>query len=144
MHTKVRYRSICLLFITVTLLMTLPLVSQAEIKAMWGVRGEVWGMFSKSQKLLYMTGALDGMSFAEKDDQITYSTSCESYIKALDQFYEDYRNELIPAIYALQIASMEMQGEDKEKVEKHLRFLRALFHDERKKRTQQKDSGDKQ
>jgi hypothetical protein len=79
---------------------------------------------------------------SEFKEQVTYATSHESYIKALDQFYEDYRNELIPAIWLFKVASMEMQGVDEDEVEEELRKLRAQFHRKEKERTQEETSDD--
>ena len=131
-------------FLTAIFLMSLPPISQAEIPVWW-VKAKAWGKLSKKEKLVYASGVLDGLIFAvesEFKEQITYSTSHESYIKALDQLYEDYRNELIPAVWLFKVASMEMQGVDEEQVDKELRTLRAQFHGKEKERAQQEESGD--
>ena len=134
------------LLLTVISLMTLPPVSQAEIPVWW-VKAKAWGTFSKKEKLMYASGALDALIFAvenEFKEQVTYSTSHESYIKSLDEFYEDYRNELIPAVWLFKVASMEMQGMDEEEIDNELRKLRAQFHKKEKERVQQEDSDDEQ
>lgn len=85
---------------------------------------------------------MDGLGFAETkimaerkiqvEPSISFS-SFEQIHKALDQFYSDYKNELIPASLALKVLSMELKEESKEAVEKELQRMRRQVQDERKK-----------
>jgi hypothetical protein len=47
-------------------------------------------------------------------------------MRALDQFYSDYRNEKILVVYALRVISMELKGASKEAVDLELRKLRGM------------------
>jgi hypothetical protein len=44
-------------------------------------------------------------------------TSLDHLVKALDQFYQDYRNEKILIVWALRVISMELRGESKDAVD---------------------------
>jgi hypothetical protein len=75
--------------------------------------GERWRTFEKLEKTFYVQGILDGLIFAESKIQgvkISYKTSIEHFLKALYQFYTDYKNELIPVPFALKVISRELNG----------------------------------
>ena len=79
----------------------------------------------------YLKGLYEGlqMGFAftseEGFKQVYYlDTSKEHLVTALDQFYQDYRNEQIPAVLALQVIAMELRGDPKEEIDSELRRMR--------------------
>ena len=89
---------------------------------------------------MYVSGLLDGLVFGDKKIQgeaISYDTSYEHLIKALDHFYADYKNELIPVPFALKIISIELAGRSKAEIDKQLEWLRKLFLDAQKHKSLQ-------
>jgi|GEM_PF-2861883 sugar-specific transcriptional regulator TrmB len=137
---------VTLLFISVIPQLTLPPVCHADIKV-WGIRGEMWDkVMSESDKRFYIQGMLDALIAAEEYSKkpISYSTSIENYIKALDQFYNDYRNELIPVFWGLRIVSLELKGSSQIEVDQELRDLRKRFHKIAEEMSHEKDPSDKQ
>ncbi len=82
-------------------------------------------------KQYYLKGLLEGLqmglAFTSEEGlkQVYYfDTSREHLVTALDQFYQDYRNEQIPAIQALQIIAMELRGDTEEEIDSELRRMR--------------------
>ena len=115
--------------ITIALLLFVSSYSYSEIKVGW-VRAGSWNKMSEVQKLLYLAGFFDAWAIAsdtEKGD-VTTSVSLEVYVRGLDKFYGDYRNDLIPAMFALQIVSKEIQGQELEVIENTKRKLRKYSH----------------
>ena len=99
----------------------------------WWVRGEAWGNLGKGDKSLYVQGVLDGLVFAGgkiEDVVISYKTSTRDLVAALDTFYEDQKNELIPVPFALKITSMEISGVEKLKVDAELEKMRKYFYEQ--------------
>ena len=89
----------------------------------FGMDGRIWAMLSelpndgKVEKLLIIRGIYDGLMFGRSPFIHEYytKTSFEHLITAVDQFYNDYRNQKIPVVLALRIISMELRGVSKEK-----------------------------
>lgn len=61
-------------------------------------------------------------------------TTYEHLVKALDQFYADYRNEKVFVSLALQVIAMELRGEPSERVEERLRWVRNVASEAERKR----------
>lgn len=82
----------------------------------------------KLEKLLLVRGIYDGLMFGQSVILSHYytKTSYEHLIRALDQFYSDYRNEKILVVYALKVISMELTGASKEEVDLELGKLRRM------------------
>ena len=97
----------------------------------FSVRGEMWNdLFRESSKLIYVMGLMDGLILSEKETQDEYlgsGLSSTQYVSALDQFYKDYKNSLIPVPLALTIITSEVRGKNKKDIEKELIELRAIF-----------------
>lgn len=97
-----------------------------------GVRGLHWQKLDNNQKLLFLSGLFDGLYFADNkidDEKVEFNTSLDHISRAIDQFYEDYRNELIPVSYSIKVISMELSGKSSEAIEKEIKLLRKLFYD---------------
>lgn len=138
-----KHRVACFAMLIALSIVAFPRYSCAKVKVWW-VKADAWQIFSKMEKSTYITGVLDALIFAQNDfsNAVSYATSQENYINALDDFYKDYRNSLIPAVCAIRIVSLEMKGESKEVIEEELRSLRSQFHEFEKKRSQDKASSD--
>jgi|GEM_PF-6582896 len=82
----------------------------------------------KLEKLLLVRGIYDGLMFGQSVilDFYYTKTSYEHLMRALDQFYGDYRNEKILVVYALRVISMELKGASKGEVELELSKLRRM------------------
>ncbi len=99
------------------------------------MRGEGWRKVGNLAKTLYVQGVLDGLIFADSKVQgveISYKTSLEHLVNALDQFYADYKNEMIPVPFALKVISLELSGAPKSVVNEELERLRQLFYEMKK------------
>lgn len=126
--------------VTVIILFSIGIrTAEAEI-TVWGLRGGLWGKLHSSIKTMYLQGLLDGLAFANSEvqgEKISKATSHEHLVKALDQFYTDYRNELIPVPFALKVISMELAGRENLEIDKELESLRRQFLDIQKKKAKQ-------
>ena len=104
--------------------------SLAAQTSVWWMRGEGWRTFEKPEKSLYVQGVLDGLIFADSKVQgvkISYDTSLEHLVIALDQFYSDYRNELVPVPFALKVISQELSGISQSVIDQEITSLRQQF-----------------
>ena len=94
--------------------------------------GSAWSKLSDAgscfEKLILVRGIYDGLMIGHSPVMKDYSTktSYDHLIKALDQFYGDYRNEKIPVVSALRVISMELRGASKDDVDLELRRLRTI------------------
>ena len=116
------------LIVGLAVLLSCPIAS-SDI-GVWGVRGQVWAMLSDIEKNMYVAGVMDGLIFAKGNVQgveISYDTSSQRLRSAIDQFYADYRNELIPVPFALKVISLELAGTPETIVDKELESLRQQF-----------------
>lgn len=97
--------------------------------AFFWVRGNAWEKFSNMDKLAYVSGLMDGLLFGEECSIVKLADNVDEngYIKALDQFYDDYRNALIPVPFAFKIIKMELSGESKDLIEMHISGMRQQF-----------------
>jgi len=120
-----------------TLIMTLALyhIAVCENSVKIAAAGNYWELLSTSPnphlcKIYFVRGIYEGLVIGDskKLDHFYTKTSYETLIKALDQFYEDYRNENIFVVDALTVISMELRGTNKETVDKKLRLLRKSTH----------------
>lgn len=98
----------------------------------FGLDGRIWNMLKEPddvlQKMAIVRGIYDGMMFGHSPDINLYytKTSLDHLVKALDQFYQDYRNEKVLIVWALRVLSMELRGESKDAVDSELRRVRKL------------------
>ena len=126
------FRYVILLF--TFFMLVLPTSVHAGV-SVWWMKGEAWRAFEKLEKTFYVHGILDGLIFAESKIQaveISYKTSVEHLLEALDQFYTDYKNELIPVPFALKVISMELNGTPQSEISEELQRLRQQFHESQK------------
>jgi hypothetical protein len=145
MKKQVRKSVTAILILAGLFLLSDAAVSHAA--SVWWVRGGAWNtIMTDSEKRFYIQGLLDGL-IVEKSIEISYKISYEISLdncrKALDQFYKEYKNELIPAFWAVRIVSMELRGVSKETIEAELRALRSQFHKLQEEKPQKKDLSDK-
>ena len=82
-------------------------------------------------KQYYLKGLYEGLqmgfTFTSQEglkQAYHFDTNREHLARALDQFYQDYRNQQIPAILALQVIAMELRGDPKEEIDSELRRIR--------------------
>src|SRR6266566_1677667 len=82
-----------------------------------------------SEKLFLVRGIYEGLILGRSSalNQFYTKTSYDHLIRALDQFYSDYRNEKLPVVVALRVISMELRGVSKEEVDTELRRLRTIM-----------------
>jgi hypothetical protein len=98
----------------------------------FGLDGRIWNMLKEPddvlQKMAIVRGIYDGLMFGHSPDINLYytKTSLDHLVKALDQFYQDYRNEKVLIVWALRVVSMELRGESKDAVDSELRRVRKL------------------
>jgi hypothetical protein len=110
------------------LIMFFSLHAQAGV-GFFGMEAESWNKFSDGDKYMYVQGLFDGLVFSELNIQgvsISTDLSVPQYVRAIDKFYSDYRNYLIPAPFVLKIITMELNGEPKEVIEAELSEQRKL------------------
>lgn len=62
---------------------------------------------------------------AEHPFPYTYRVSPDQMVKALDKFYQDFRNMNIRILDAMHVAKMEITGKDPEAIEWQIRYYRA-------------------
>jgi hypothetical protein len=137
---KMSYVAVTLFIVIVIILFSIGIrTAEAEI-TVWGLRGGLWGKLDSSIKYMYLQGLIDGLAFANDEvqgEKISKRTSHEHLIKALDQFYTDYRNELIPVPFALKVISMELAGREKLEIDIELELLRRKLLEIQKKKAKQ-------
>jgi len=82
-----------------------------------------------SEKLFLVRGIYEGLILGRSSalNQFYTKTSYDHLIRALDQFYSDYRNDKLPVVVALRVISMELKGASKESVDTELRRLRNIM-----------------
>ena len=101
----------------------------------FGLNGLEWGTLSKlpaggkQEKMLIVRGIYDGLWMSKALEKGYYCTkrSYGQQVKALDNFYTDYRNYNIPLINALQVVCYELKGESEAGIESLLRRLRQHY-----------------
>lgn len=87
-------------------------------------------------KTYFVRGIYEGLSFGQGAMQSLYytETSYEHLVKALDQFYADYRNEKVFVGMALRVIAMELRGESPESIDEYLRRIRKAASEVERKR----------
>ena len=103
-----------------------------EVK--FGLDGRSWNnlnkfpTFAQVGKLLMVKAIYDGLWFGQSPltDQYYTNTGIDHLVRALDQFYKDYKNEKILVVHALLVVSMELRGEPEEKIQDTIRKFRSL------------------
>jgi len=111
------------------LIMAFSLHAQAEI-TFYGMKAESWNKFNKDNKLLYVQGLFDGLAVSGcKFHEVEISTdlSIYQYVNAIDKFYSDYRNSLIPALFVLKVITLEVNGASKDVIEVEVINYRKQF-----------------
>ena len=115
---------------TVAVLFFLMTTTANAGASLWGIRGELWQKNNEFQKFMYVQGVLDGLVFSEftiHETKVTTSIDSLQYVKAIDTLYGDYRNQLIPVPFLMRIITLELNGEEKNIIEKELTSYRAYF-----------------
>lgn len=105
-----------------------------------GVNGKTWNGWSKLEdelgkemagvaKYCFVRGVYDGLAFGASPVIGKYytQTSIDHLVRALDQFYADYRNEKVVVVFALEVISMELRGEPREKIDLELQRKRKIM-----------------
>ena len=101
----------------------------------FGLNGLEWRTLSKlagggtEEKILIVRGIYDGLWMSRALEKGYYCTkrSYGQQVKALDNFYTDYRNYNIPVVNALQVVCYELKGESESGIESLLRRLRQHY-----------------
>ena len=100
----------------------------------FGLDGRSWNDLNKLPELaqvgkpLMVKAIYDGLWFGQSPltDQYYTNTGLDHLVRALDQFYKDYKSEKILVVWALLVVSMELRGEPEEKIQDTIRKLRSL------------------
>ena len=111
------------------LIMAFSLHAQAGL-TLFGIRAELWNKFNEGYKFMYVQGLFDGLTFSEfKIHGVDISTdlSISQYSHAIDEFYSDYRNSLIPVPFVLKIVTLEVNGVPKDVIEVEIINYRKQF-----------------
>lgn len=96
----------------------------------WGTRGPVWALLDDMHKMNYVSGMFDIIVLNDSKlltTDMSFSPPIEVYIQGIDKHYEDYRNQLVPAVFLLEIVGMEILGASEDAIENLLQDLRATF-----------------
>ena len=96
----------------------------------WGIRANLWQKNGDVENFVYVQGVFDGLIFADTtvhETKLTTDINVVQYIKAIDILYSDYRNALIPVPFLMRVITLELQGSNKETIEKELEKYRKLF-----------------
>ena len=115
--------------------------SQKSLDEEGNSSGANWREFTKIDETMgelvkqsYLKGLYEGLQvgtvFTSEDGlkkEYYLDTTREHLVRALDQFYQDYRNEQVPAVFALRVISMELKGEPKEEIDAELRRMRQVM-----------------
>ena len=131
------YKKMICIIVTLIFSLLISVQSFASEIVFFGTRGEVWKMLKPVEKWAYIQGLYDGLTFAKfkiGDQEIITKTSFEHIISAIDNFYLDYKNELIPVPAAPKIISMEISGKPTLLIENELRELRNTMYRVEKER----------
>jgi CTP-dependent riboflavin kinase len=104
-----------------------------------GITGKTWnnlgeGSITSSEKRYYETlkeflirGIYEGVFLStDKTLKSSYASKGDwsSLASAVDEFYEDNKNEQVPLVYALSIVGMQVNGKDPDSIENTLKGLR--------------------
>ena len=117
--------------------------SQTSLDQEGNISGTNWREFTEIDETIgdvvkqaYLKGLYEGLQvgtvFASEEGlkkEYYQDTTREHLVRALDQFYQDYRNEQVPAVFALRVISMELKGEPKEEIDAELRRMRQVMSD---------------
>ena len=79
----------------------------------FATKAKLWNISTDMEKFVYVAGLMDGaMLGGMKVQGITISTKLdtEQYVKAIDEFYKDYRNINIPVAFILKVIAFELDG----------------------------------
>ena len=109
--------------------------SFAKTDYLW-VQGDAWTkLLQQNEKLIYVSGLVDGLLFTGDETQdllLSSGMSIEQYVAALDEFYSDEQNLPIAVPFALKIITYEFKGVDRKIIDKELEMMRAQFIERRK------------
>ena len=115
------------------LLSLLLLFISAEVysgsKVFW-VRGDAWRVFGEQNKLIYVSGVMDGLIAGKKENTALHykmNLSNDTYIKGLNDLYKDYRNIKIPAFMLFDLVPRMVAGEEDKVIKQELIELRKDF-----------------
>ena len=126
---------------TLVIIISILTIFPAYGNKLFWIKADAWNnLLDYPQKTMFIAGVLDGLIFAEESvqEEFSFTISHKVYIKGLDKFYSDYRNEFIPAVFAMKIVSMELKGLSDEKIQERIRSLRDQFHETEKERQNKK------
>ena len=102
---------------------------QAESDLTIGVPGTCWKQLDQTHKIVYIKGIYTGVFFGDSPikDDFYVKISYDHLVRALDQFYSNYKNEKIVVFGTLRIVAFEIKGIESSTIEKELKRLRELF-----------------
>jgi len=93
----------------------------------FATKGKLWTDLQNFEKFIYVLGLMDGAMLGGMKVQgvpISTKLDAEQYVKAIDEFYLDYKNANIPAPFVLKVISFELAGASEEEVNEIILKLR--------------------
>jgi hypothetical protein len=94
------------------------------------INGRMWRIMSPDSKLMYLTGVAEGMiRLSSKQFSDSYKPgelNAGEVREAVDRFFSEPENVLIPAIDALHVVSMKADGRPQPEIDIQLSALRGI------------------
>lgn len=114
----------------IVILIVFFMISYMSGHSFFWITGVNWNEWKYEEQIMYLIGVLDGFVFADFTIQgvkINTDIEIEQYKKAVDDFYSDVSNVLIPVPFIFKIIALKINGESQDKIEAEILKMRKQF-----------------
>lgn len=96
----------------------------------FGMNGKFWNKANDTEKIYYVSAVFDSLAFHEwkiYNVKLNVKASKKQYIQGIDYIYKDNKNLNIPAVYLIQVVSLQIDGASKRDIELLIQRYRKNF-----------------
>ena len=96
----------------------------------FGMNGKFWNKANDTEKIYYVYAVFDSLAFHEwkiYNVKLNVKASKKQYIQGIDYIYKDNKNLNIPAVYLIQVVSLQIDGASKRDIELLIQRYRKNF-----------------
>jgi len=114
----------------IVILIVFFMISYLSGQSFFWITGVNWNEWKYEEQMMYLIGVLDGFVFADfiiQGVRINTDIEIEQYKKAVDDFYSDVGNVLIPVPFIFKIIALKINGESQDKIEAEILKMRKQF-----------------